>query len=195
MTCDSPFDPTLVEGVRAGDPDAFAVVWRALCPALVYWLRSQLHDPGLAEDLAQSTFLELVEAADRLPGDPRAIRAWLYRAARHNLIDHRRHTARRPELVTADLPETPAGHPTDEQAMASAQISQVHAALQALTAEQRQVVTLRFLAELSAPEVAAVMQTSEGAVRALQRRGVAALARQLHPPPVPTAPPWTLEPS
>lgn len=187
MTIDPPFDPALVEGIRAAHPDALTAVWRALAPGLVRWLRSQLHDPGLAEDLAQTTFLELIEAVDRLPEDPKGIRAWLYTAARHNLIDHRRRVARRPEVITAVPPDAPARDRTEDLAEAKEEVDVVHAALQALTVEQRQVLTLRFLGELSAPEVAAVLHTTEGAVRALQHRGVAAMARHLDTQAVPMA--------
>jgi RNA polymerase sigma-70 factor, ECF subfamily len=172
-----PFGAGLVEGVRARDPDTPAAVWRVLCPPLVRWLRSQVGD--LAEDVAQSTFLELVQHADRLPADPSAIRAWLYTAARHNVIDHRRRTARRPEIVTASPPDAPVDDEPGARALVDDTKRTIRAALAALTPQQRQVVTLRFLGELSAPEVAEVLEMTEGAVRAAQHRGVAAMARLL----------------
>lgn len=96
-------------------------------------------------------------------------------------------------MITAALPDQAAADHPDERAVASETVRTVHAALQALTPEQRHVVTLRFLAELSAPEVAGVMGTTEGAVRALQRRGVAAMARRLSAAPVPVGLPPALE--
>ena len=49
-----------------------------------------------------------------------------------------------------------------------------------LTEEQRQVIRLRFMAELSIQEVAQRIGRSEGAVKALQHRGIQSLARMLN---------------
>jgi RNA polymerase sigma-70 factor (ECF subfamily) len=53
--------------------------------------------------------------------------------------------------------------------------------LQQLTPDQRQVITLKFLEGLSNQDVAAVLDKPVGAVKSLQHRGLAALARQLAP--------------
>jgi RNA polymerase sigma-70 factor (ECF subfamily) len=49
-----------------------------------------------------------------------------------------------------------------------------------LTEEQRQVIRLRFMADLSIQEVAQRIGRSEGAVKALQHRGIQSLARMLN---------------
>lgn len=166
--------------MRAGDPDALAAVYRALVGPLTAWLRAQVRDPHLAEDLAEETFLELVRACRTVQGGPFSIRSWLYRAAQHNLIDHRRRVARRPEELTDETPELPADTTgLDDRAAELDEAERLRAALAQLSPDQAEVLTLRFLAGLSAPEVAAVTGKKEGAVRALQHRGVAALARMI----------------
>ena len=54
-------------------------------------------------------------------------------------------------------------------------------ALSKLTEEQAQVITLRFLEDLSIAEVAEIMDKTEGAVKALQYRAVLALRRVMEP--------------
>lgn len=63
------------------------------------FLRKSASDPALAEDIAQDTFLKALEHEDTLAGLGKSQRrAWLFRTARHGLIDSIRHQARRPEL-------------------------------------------------------------------------------------------------
>ena len=56
------------------------------------------------------------------------------------------------------------------------------AGLSLLTEEQREVILLRFIADMSVDEVARLTGRSAGAVRALQHRAIAQLARKLTPP-------------
>jgi RNA polymerase sigma-70 factor, ECF subfamily len=175
-----PFSEQTAEGVRDGDPDALAEVYRALIGPLTAYLRTQVRDRHIATDLAQETFIELVRASRTLTGGPAQIRAWIYRAAQRNVIDYTRYRGRRPEDLVEAAPEVPSSERGPaEQAVESDDAAQLRTALARLSPDQAQVLTLRFLAGLSAPEVAAVIGKAEGAVRALQHRGAASLARIL----------------
>lgn len=175
-----PFSDEVAEGVRAGDADALTAVYEALMDPLTSYLRSQVRDSSIAVDLAHETFIELVRACRGLSGGPREIRAWIYRAAQRNVIDHVRYKNRRPEDLMAEAPERRVAEKgPDDLAVEADEAARIQAALARLSPDQAQVLSLRFLAGLPAPEVAAVMDRNEGAVRALQHRGVAALARIL----------------
>lgn len=155
-------------------------MYEVLIEPLTSYLRSQVRDTSIATDLAQETFIELVRACRGLSGGPREIRAWIYRAAQRNVIDHVRYKNRRPEELLADTPDVPLLEKgPDDLALDAEESDRIQSALARLSPDQAQVLSLRFLAGLSAPEVAAVMDKNEGAVRALQHRGVAALARIL----------------
>jgi RNA polymerase sigma-70 factor (ECF subfamily) len=146
-------------------------VYRDLAPSVLGYLRSQgASDP---EDLLGETFLQVVRDVRRFRGDEAALRRWVFTIAHHRLIDARRRSRRRPALAESPVPELPAAatpEPFDPQLVE---------ALAALTAEQRDVVTLRFVADLPIEAVAAVTGRSPGAVKALQHRALDALARQL----------------
>lgn len=175
-----PFTDEVAAGVRSGDVDALTAVYEALVGPLTSYLRSQVRDASVATDLAQETFIDLVRGCRGLCGGPREIRAWIYRAAQRNVIDHVRYKNRRPESLTDQAPEIrESAKGPDDLAVEAEEAHRIRSALARLSPDQAQVLSLRFLAGLSAPEVAAVMDKNEGAVRALQHRGVAALARIL----------------
>lgn len=174
----------LVSGVRAGDRDAIAAVYLEVAPALRGFLLRRVSHGEVADDLVEHTFVELIEGCDRLRGDGRSLRAWLYRAARNNLADWRKSAARRSdaELTPARAASVadPDPDPAD-QAVRRSPDPELRAALASLTAEQREVVELRMVADLSTAQVAAITGRTEGAVKALQHRAVSSLAARLRP--------------
>lgn len=186
---EQPFDDEVAAGVRRGDPDALSEVYRVLSGPLTAYLRSQVRDTQLAEDLATETFLKLVRGCRRLEGGPFQIRSWLYRVAQRNVIDHLRARSRRPDEELTDLPPeelTAEGDPA-ETVEGRDTLERIRAALDQLSPDQADVLRLRLIAGLSAPEAAAVIGKTEGAVRALQHRGVATLARHIRRGTVPLA--------
>jgi RNA polymerase sigma-70 factor (ECF subfamily) len=169
-------------GIHARDPDAFAACYEALADPLFRYLLAESRDRALAEDLVEATFLELVESAPRLTGGPGAVRAWLFRAARNNFLDQRRKDLRRrnvplDEQASARRPSADPG--PEDVAVANARNEVLWAALAQLSEDQREVLTLRFAGDLSGPEIARITGRTVGAVKALQHRGLASLARRL----------------
>lgn len=184
---EQPFDDEIAAGVRRGDPDALSEVYRVLSGPLTAYLRSQVRDTQLAEDLATETFLKLVRGCRRLEGGPFQIRSWLYRVAQRNVIDHLRARSRRPDEELTDLPPEELnadGDPADAVQDRDT-LTRIKEALEQLSPDQAEVLRLRLIAGLSAPEAAEVMGKTEGAVRALQHRGVATLARHIRRGTVP----------
>ena len=171
-----------LDGLRRRDPDAIAACYEAFAEPLYRYLRSACSDRSLAEDLVEATFVELVEAAPALVGGPPAVRAWLFRAGRHNLLDEVRKQRRRGDVpLDAEAAERrPAPDAGPEQRAVEAELAGLlREAVAALSPDQREVIALRFFADLSGPEVAAVTGRRVGAVKALQHRAVRALERIL----------------
>lgn len=151
-------------------PDA-ADVYRTLAPAVLGYLRSQrASDP---EDLLGDVFVQVVRDLPRFRGDDDALRRWVFTIAHHRLVDARRRSGRRPALDDGPLPELRSAPPAD---LLDPDLVR---ALCELTAEQREVVALRFVADLSIDAVATLTGRSKGAVKALQHRALAALAEHL----------------
>lgn len=150
-----------------------AGAYRALAPAVLGYLRGAgAADP---DDLLGEVFLHVARDMGRFRGDDQDLRRWVFTIARHRLVDDRRRRAARPRPADAVVPDAPAPEapaPFDAELVA---------ALAALTDEQREVVVLRFVADLSLSEVARITGRRVGAVKALQARALENLARAVSP--------------
>ena len=151
-------------------PEA-ADVYRALAPAVLGYLRSQR--AAEPEDLLGEVFLQVVRDLPRFRGGDDALRRWVFSIAHHRLVDARRRSGRRPALDDGPVPELRSAPPAD---LLDPDLVR---ALCELTAEQREVVALRFVADLSIDAVATLTGRSPGAVKALQHRALSALAEHL----------------
>lgn len=163
--------PVTWAGLRRHPRRDAAEVYRALAPAVLGYLRGAgAPDP---EDLLGEVFLQVVRDLGRFRGDDDALRRWVFTIVYHRLIDARRRAARRPRVADAPLPELAGPAPAEPLDPALA------AALAGLTPEQRDVVVLRFVADLPVRTVARLTRRTPGAVKALQHRALEALARCL----------------
>jgi RNA polymerase sigma-70 factor, ECF subfamily len=169
--------------VRRREPAAVSRTYTAYAPALFRFFMAAVGDRHLAEDLTGTAFLSAIEGLPRFYGPVEALGGWLFRIARHDLYDHRRRQARsRIEPLEDHLPEAAAATGSDdpeELAITRLEGSRVLAAMGELSPDQREVLLLRMAAGLTAPEVAEVLGKTTGAVKALQHRGLASLARRL----------------
>lgn len=172
---------TVLAEARAGAPSAFEAIYRDLAPSVLGYLRGQ----GAAEpeDLASEVFVGVVRGLDRFTGDEPAFRAWVFSIAHRRLVDERRRLARRREELTdpAEMSSFVSGALVgDAEAEALESLgSGVGNALKALSQDQRAVVLLRILADLSVADVASILGKSQGAVKTLQRRALRSLVRGL----------------
>lgn len=175
-----PFSEEVADGVRAGSPDAVGAVYVTLADRLFSYLMARVRDRATAEDLLETTFIELLQKGHTIRGGPRAIKVWLFQAAHFNAIDHVRKIQRRAEDLYEDPHFLHVTEPTqgpEARAVADDTSRRVRHAMSKLSEDQRQVLWLRYLGDLSAPETARVLGKSDGAVRSLQHRGERALAR------------------
>ena len=159
------------------DPPDAGDLYRRLAPAVLGYFRAQrVPDP---EDLLGEVFLQVARDLHRFSGDDDACRRWVFTIAHHRLIDARRRSARRPQASAYLVPDdavvaSGAGDdPIDPELVA---------ALDRLTPDQREVVVLRFVADLSLEAVARITKRRVGAVKAMQHRALEQLARILPRP-------------
>jgi RNA polymerase sigma factor (sigma-70 family) len=170
----SPVQPIVAARARrcVVEEDVAAALYRELAPAVLGYLRSQrAPDP---EDLLGEVFFHVARDVHGVRGDADARRRWVFTIAHHRLVDVWRRCAARPPTTDARLPDQPV---LDDQ------LDSIDPALQAaidtLTEDQRAVVLLRFVADLSLEDVARITHRRVGAVKALQHRGLAALEHAL----------------
>ena len=164
-----------LDQARAGDPRGFDVLYRAFGQSVVGYLRARhVADP---DDLANEVFVRAFRAIHTVRGDGERFRSWLFGIAHNAAIDDLRRQARRPYEVVLDHDRPAVGGNVETEAIALVDEARVESLLARLSADQRDVVLLRVLGDLSVSQTAAVLDKSYEAVKALQRRAIVSLRR------------------
>jgi RNA polymerase sigma-70 factor, ECF subfamily len=164
----------LVQRAQSGDGAAFAALYDVFAPRLFRYFRFRSSTTEAAEDLTQRVFLKMIEQLPTYKSRGIPFAAWLFRVARNAWIDEDR--TNHPSLPLEAIAESPSDASGPEAlAAASLDSDALHKAVAALPPDQREVIAGRFFAGLTPRETAALMGRSEGSVRVLQHRALAAL--------------------
>lgn len=167
----------MLEAARAGAPWAFERLYVDLAPAVAGYLR--LQGSAEPEDLTSEVFLGVFRGLRGFDGSEQQFRSWVFTIAHRRVTDERRAAARRPHLGPTDvlLVELRGGD-VEQDALDGLGAQWVYRLCAELSADQRAVILLRVVADLSVEEVAQITGKTAGAVKALQRRGLGALRRR-----------------
>jgi RNA polymerase sigma-70 factor, ECF subfamily len=174
----SDFETCLV-AAKQGDESAFTVLFRALQPRLLRYLRTVGGD--LADDVAAETWLSVVRGLARFAGDEPGWQAWVFTIARARLVDAQRKAARLPIPVDSELHLGDRAGPIDVGACVEEMFS-TEAALAligCLPDEQAEIVLLRHVVGLDVAHTARVVGKRQGAVRVADHRALRRLAETL----------------
>ena len=177
------FDSVL-HAARSGAPWALERLYLALSPAVVGYLRVQgASDP---EDLTNEVFLGVLRQIPSFDGTEDEFRSWLFTIAHSRVVDERRRGERRPQIGGGglDVDRDPVGGDAEHDALQRLSSQRVQALCEGLVADQRDVLLLRLMAGMTIEAIAEALGKSEGAVKALQRRGLANLRKILERDPV-----------
>lgn len=167
----------VLAAAQAGAPWALKRLYEDLSPVVAGYLRLQgLRD---VEDHTSEVFLGVFRNLVAFAGDEPAFRSWVFTIAHRRMVDERRRRGRRPDPRPLEDVDEALGGDVEAEALAELGGRWVREALAELTDEQRQVVTLRILADLSVEEVAGIVSKRPGAVRVLQHRAIERLRRAL----------------
>jgi RNA polymerase sigma factor (sigma-70 family) len=167
-------DEHLVEAVKAGDADAFAVLFRRYRPEIARYAGRKLGDDGRAEDVVQETFLLALRGIRSLDR-PSGFKAWLFRIAHNACIDQVRRRGRSEE-VPFDADRLGPGDeirlfrqaPSTHAALTQRQdMEHLRQAFVGLPVAQAEILILRELEGLSYEDIAARMGISRSAVESL----------------------------
>jgi len=134
----------------------------------------------IAEDLTSEVFLRGWQSFKGKKGKIDNMQAFLYQIARNLLTDHYRQ-AGKARLVSVDYaPMTDFSQNLEEKALLNSDLEQVKAALANIREEYREVIVWRYLDELQVPEIAKMLNKSEGNCRVLLHRALKALKNELN---------------
>lgn len=166
----------------AGEKRAFEDIYRVLAGPVHSYLLTQVRRREDAEDLTGQVFLEAMRGIRGFSGGASDFKAWLFRIAHNRAVDLARRHARRPEDPLEAAARVPDPAATDDRALDAIERERVWRAVGALPELQRRVLVLRLGSGLNSSEIARVLGKRTGAVKALQRRALAGLARTLGSP-------------
>jgi RNA polymerase sigma factor (sigma-70 family) len=182
MALGEEFD-TVLAAAQVGAGWGCERLWTAYAGMVGGYLRLQgMRDP---DGLANEVFFHAFRSLAGFDGTEDRFRSWLFTIAHRRVIDERRFAARRPQLAEREYVEEPAGPSAEDVALQRASEQRVRALCQELVPDQQDVLLLRLVAGLTIEEIATALGKSPGAVKALQRRGLAALRRILEQEAVP----------
>ncbi len=162
-----------VAAAKTGDTDAFGWIWQALSPRVNGYLRGR--GVTASEDVTSEVFLAAFTGLGSFSGDGTAFRSWLFTIAHHKAVDIVRRRKDHAEYTPEGDPRTSAS--AEQDALDGIVDADIRAMLSALTDEQREVLLLRTLGDMSLEQVAEVTGRTVGAVKQLHHRAVAAARR------------------
>jgi RNA polymerase sigma-70 factor (ECF subfamily) len=193
MTTDADADARLVERAREGDLRAFEMLVVKYQRRIERLIARMVRDVDAVPDIAQETFIRAYRALPQFRGES-AFYTWLYRiavnTAKKALVELRRDPlvleGSRPvgddDRETSRAENELSDVETPDALLASKEVAQaVNAAIEALSEDLRQAITLREIEGLSYEEIADVMNCPIGTVRSRIFRAREAIAGRLRP--------------
>lgn len=169
----------LLAAAQADAPWAYERLYKAVAPAVYGYLRLQgAREP---EDLTSEVFLGAFRGLRDFKGDESAFRSWVFTIAHRRLVDEHRRLGRRPPRADHDgfdELDHPGGDVEDD-ALAALAERRVRELCDSLAPDHRDVLLLRLVAGLTVEQVAESLGRTTASVKALQRRGLAVVRRQL----------------
>lgn len=172
-------DELTIARARRGHRDALTYLWRCYQPQLLRYLAARRCPQP--DDSASEVWIRVGRSLERFQGDGVAFRRWLFTIARHVSIDEIRRVGRHAvptdpdDLVDASGPGD--GDPADDVGG----LDRAIALVRRLPTDMADAVMLRHVYDMAVPDVAAIMDTSEGNVRVLTHRGLGRLRSFLSP--------------
>jgi RNA polymerase sigma-70 factor (ECF subfamily) len=186
-------DALLIERVKKGDTRAFEMLVVKYQRRIERLIGRMVRDVDLVPDIAQETFIRAYRALPQFRGES-AFYTWLYRIAvntakkalmelkRDPLISESAFSSREDDDETSRVENELSDGETPEALLASKEIAAtVNAAIEALSDDLRQAITLREIEGLSYEEIADVMNCPIGTVRSRIFRAREAIATRLRP--------------
>lgn len=149
----------LVQRAKNGDREALSLLWDEITPKLFGYLINTTRNKILAEDLLQSTWIKAIEAFPKFQQKGIGISSWLFAIARNECRQHWRKSNR-------EIPFDPVLHdqPFSNQKELDAKIL-ADQIMSFLSEEDRELLRLRYIADLPLNEIARILNINFVAVR------------------------------
>jgi RNA polymerase sigma-70 factor (ECF subfamily) len=166
----------LLSRVVSGDKEAFGQLYDFYAPRIFRFIRLKVGSQTLAEDLSSESFLRIWEYIKEEEKEiEESFQALLYKTARNLIVDYYRRKSSQEILMDDDFKEFLEGQLIIDNTKLRDDTEAVHRALVNIKEEYQDVIIWYYVDELSVPDIAKLMNKSQGAVRVLIHRGLKAL--------------------
>jgi len=170
----------LVSRAKKRDQEAFGALYDEYVDPIFRYVYYKVGNFAESQDLTGQAFLKAFENIDSFEMRDVAFSSWLYRIAHNLVVDYFRRESKRENVLIEEQPTAVSaeGNPVDA-VIADMESDRLYRALQKLTHNQREVIVLKFIDNLSNAQVAEIMGISVGAVKSVQKRGLLSLNKIL----------------
>ena len=165
----------LIKRAKLGEKEAFGKLYAIYVDRLYRYCFFRVgNNRELAEDIVQSAFIKAWEKLETFKKG--SFQAWLYTITRNTLIDHVR--LKKPQVVLTDM-VVDDKQQIEDAVLKKIAVEKIMDALRFLTDEQRDIIILKFVDEMSNKEIAHMLGKEEDAIRAMQYRAIKQLKKIL----------------
>jgi RNA polymerase sigma-70 factor (ECF subfamily) len=170
----------LLSKVTAGDREAFGQLYDFYAPRIFRFIRLKVRSQVLAEDLSSESFLRIWEYLREENREiEESFQALLYKIARNLIIDHYKRKSSQEVFLNDDFNDFLLKQPARDEIASKESIEEVRGALLKVKEEYQNVILWYYVDEMTVPEIAKIMDKSQGATRVLIHRALRALKRAL----------------
>jgi RNA polymerase sigma-70 factor (ECF subfamily) len=182
MSASNFHDKILAERIKKQDPDAIGIVYDRYVTPIYRFVYLKLPSRQDAEDVTSETFLRLWQYVQNAEHEVENVRALLYQIARNLVVDFYRHRSRVEEVMDDETKFENIPDARQQSFLSDLDVElatkDVQHILRQMKDEYREVITLKYIEQLSTGEIADILGKSKGAVRVLLTRALK-VARQL----------------
>lgn len=164
-----PGESVLVEAAKT-DPLAFGELYERYYPRVYRYIYHRVGNVTDAEDVTAVVFMKALEGLHSFNSRRSGFAAWIFRIAHNAVIDTYRRT--RKQLPLEHIEHAASNADPVADVLHGERRRELHDLLVHLSDDQREVIVMRFAADLSYPEIAAALRKNEAAVRMLLHRGL-----------------------
>jgi RNA polymerase sigma-70 factor (ECF subfamily) len=168
--------PTLIAQAQK-NPVQFTAIYDRFIDPVYRYIYSRVLNEEDAEDLAALTFLSVLEALPRYK-EQGQFKAWLFSIAGNKVIDHLR-SETMPAPVSAKESHDPTLQDPLSEVIRDKEVSRLRKLIHGMNEERKELLRLRYIADLSFAEIGAILGRSDEAVKKAMYRVIGALQQQM----------------
>jgi RNA polymerase sigma-70 factor (TIGR02952 family) len=150
--------------IASSTAEAFADLYREYLPKVYRYISYRVADSHQAEDLTSIVFEKALTKFKSYSSKKAAFSTWIFSIARNTLIDHYRANAKQPAIQVENMPFLEEDHSPEEEMAKSEEYRILQSCISKLAAQEQEIISLKFGAEMTNRQIAKVIGLSESNV-------------------------------